>query len=278
MTDGDGTGTSEGEPVVEVDLDRANPARIYDYILGGSQNFAVDREGAERLIARHPGVRALARSNRAYLRRVVEWCVRAGYDQFLDLGSGVPTVGNVHEIAHAHVPHARVAYVDIEPVAVTHARNLLNGDDRVTVTHADLRNADAVLAAPEVAGHLDFDRPIALLCVAALHYVPGEETALLADYRRRLAPGSAIAISHNSDDQDDPDLAANMRAAAELYRGMGNPPTMVLRSRAELREVLTGTELVAPGLVEVVDWPIRQPEIERTGNYGAIGILGGETP
>ncbi|MET0190694.1 MAG: SAM-dependent methyltransferase, partial [Pseudonocardia sediminis] len=132
------------------DLERANAARMYDYLLGGAHNFAVDREAADRALARRADLGEVARANRRFLGRVVRRCLDDGIDQFLDLGSGVPTVGNVHEIAHAAAPDARVAYVDIEPVAVAAGRSLVAGSDLVTVTHGDLREPAAVLGAPTV--------------------------------------------------------------------------------------------------------------------------------
>ncbi|MCD2190724.1 SAM-dependent methyltransferase [Actinomycetospora soli] len=245
-----------------VDVERANVARMYDYWLGGAHNFAVDRVHADRIEASNRTARHAARSNRAFLRHVVRWCVARGIDQFLDLGSGVPTVGNVHEIAG----DARVAYVDHEAVAVAHSRSILVDVDRATITQADLADADAVLGAPGVADLLDFSRPVAVLAVAVLHYVPGDLTALLAPYRDRLVSGGALAISHVSDEQDDPDLSARVRAAAEVFRSSADPVT--LRSRAELASPFDGLAVAEPGMVDVVDWPDARPGVEKVGMYG----------
>src|SRR6202012_1061469 len=151
-----------------IDFDRANAARMYDHFLGGGHNFAVDRDVAEKVAVGNPDIAAVARATRADLGRVVRWCRAAGIDQFLDLGSGVPTVGNVHEIAHQTHPGARVAYVDFEPVAVAHAQALLAQDPggaTVTIPRADLRDPASVLAAPGVADLLDLARPVALLAI-----------------------------------------------------------------------------------------------------------------
>jgi SAM-dependent methyltransferase len=248
-----------------VDIDRANVARMYDYWLGGAHNFAVDREYADRIEDSNRTARHAARSNRAYLRHVVQWCTARGVDQFLDLGSGVPTVGNVHEIA----PTARVAYVDHEAVAVAHSEAILADVDRASITQADLADADAVLSAPGVVDLLDFSRPVAVLAIATLHYVPGDLAALLAPYRARLVPGGVLAISHVSDEQDDADLAARIRAAAAVFQGSANPVT--LRSRAQLLAPFDGLEIAEPGLVDVVDWPAARPDVEKVGMYAVCG-------
>jgi SAM-dependent methyltransferase len=265
-----------------IDFDRPNAARMYDYLLGGAHNFAVDRELAERAIAGHPTLRYLAQANRGYLRRVVEWCLEEGIDQFLDLGSGVPTVGNVHEIAQASVPGARVAYVDFEPVAVAHAAEIIGALDTatdtetVTVTRADLRLPDTVLTAPGVAELLDFTRPVAVLAIAVLHFVDDDLAGILAAYRDVLAPGSVIALSHSTDDSDDPAVAASVRAVAEAYRGSATP--LILRDRAAIAAILGGLDVVAPGTVDIVDWPHPDPAAERTSVYSSVGRCGPAAP
>ena len=252
-----------------IDFDRANAARIYDYMLGGAYNFAVDREQAAKILAQNPDMDYVCRANRDFLRRAVEWCLEQGIAQFLDLGSGVPTVGNVHEIALAQRPDARVAYVDFEPVAVAHARELIAGYDQVSVTRADMRELDGVLGAPGVRDLLDLTRPVALLTVAVLHFV-GDPTlpAILGRYRDALAPGSVHVMSHGSADHDDPDLAARTRAIQDGYRGSATE--VVLRSRPEITELLGGLDLVPPGMVDIVDWPTARPGERPTGGYAAI--------
>lgn len=249
------------------DVGRANAARMYDYLLGGGHNFAVDREHIARLIEANPDVAVLARSNRAVLGRVVRWCVERGIDQFLDLGSGVPTVGNVHEVA----PSARVAYVDNEPVAVAHSTEIVADVDGVTITDADLRDADAVLAAPGVTAVIDLDRPLALLAVSCLHFVPGDLRPVLARYRRRLAPGSVLAISHASADVDDAAVAARMTAMAAAFRTSASPQT--LRDRAEIAGLFDGFAIVPPGIVDLTAWPEPRPGAVCTGGLVAVGVL-----
>lgn len=262
-------------PEAGIDFENANAARMYDWFLGGAHNFAVDRERAAAIMAANPHAAELARANRAFLGRAAEWCLDAGIRQFLDLGSGVPTAGNVHEIAHALDPHARVAYVDFEPVAAAHATELLDGIDAVSITRADLREPDAVLAAPGVAGLLDLDRPIAVLAVSVLHFVDFRDeqfSSLLARYTRDLVPGSAVVVSHLSDDHDDPELAERVRGEAAALQDSATPCT--LRSRAQLSaalEQLPGFELVAPGLIDILDWPAPQlRHRDGAGLYGAV--------
>ena len=194
------------------DLTRSSASRVYDYGLGGSHNFAADRDLAERFLAALPSARHVARLNRAFLRRAVHYCMRQGIDQFLDLGSGIPTVGNVHEAAHQLDPRARVVYVDNEPVAVAHTRQLLRGDARAEVVQADVRDPSAVLDSEAARRLLDFSRPVALLAVAALHYLGRDEDVpgLLARYRAELASGSLLAISHTTDEHD-PEGSARIR-------------------------------------------------------------------
>jgi hypothetical protein len=229
---------------------------MYDYYLGGSHNFAVDRHAADRALRNAPHARTFALANRAFLRRVVRWLLSAGIDQFLDLGSGIPTVGNVHEVAHASHPHACVAYVDIEPVAVAAATALLADQPQVSVTQVDIRDPGAVLAAPGVVELLDFTRPVAVLAVAVLHAVPDTDdpAAMLAAYREVCAPGSYLAVSH---------LAATSFSSAQqaaVHEVLDQTPTPVtMRTRAQLAAMLSGWELVDPGVVLLPAWHRETP-------------------
>lgn len=251
-----------------IDFERANAARMYDYFLGGSHNFAVDRAQAKQVLASYPHAVWAARSQRAFLGRVVGFCLEQGIDQFLDLGSGVPTAGNVHEIALDVAPVAKVAYVDFEPVAVAHAREIVADLDTVGVTRADLRDVDRVLHAPEVAELLDFGRPVAVLAVAVLHFVPEDIARILARYRAALVPGSVVALTHASDDLDDAEVGAAIRAGAEAYRGSATE--MTLRPRHEVAALLDGLDVVEPGLVDLTDWPVPDPESAPAGGYAAV--------
>jgi len=245
---------------------------MYDYFLGGAQNFAVDREAAEQAATAFPHIRVGARVNRSYLGRAVTYLVGQGVDQFLDLGSGIPTVGNVHEIAHRHNPDARVAYVDYEPVAVAHARRLLADDKRVSITHADIRRPDDVLE--QVRPVLDFDRPIAVLAMAILHFLPDADDpfGMLATYRDACVPGSYLAISHGSQ------VTLTDQQIHDFLEAYARTPTPALfRDVTEIRRLLTGYELVEPGLVLLPKWhptePVSDVEARESNIYGGVGIL-----
>lgn len=255
-----------------IDFDRPNAARMYDYYLGGAHNFAVDRELADQVVTELPFTPFNARVNRSFLGHAVRWALDRGVTQFLDLGSGVPTVGNVHEIAHQRDPDARVAYVDFEPVAVAHADEIIKqlGTSTVTVTRADARDPPSVLRAPGVAGLLDFERPVALLAISVLHFVEGDVGELLARYRARLASSSVIAIAHASDDQTDPEITEQIRKVRQAYARSATP--VVMRSRAELLAALDGLELAEPGLVDVTEW-LELDASRRSWTYGAIGVV-----
>ncbi|WP_018332540.1 SAM-dependent methyltransferase [Actinomycetospora chiangmaiensis] len=258
------------------DVGPANAARMYDYYLGGSANFAVDRALADRAIAVRPALPAIARANRAFLNRVVAHLVGCGVDQFLDLGSGIPTVGNVHEVAARSTPDARVVYVDREPVAVAYAQELLRGHDRATVVHADLRDSDRVCR--DAAELLDFSRPVALLAVAALHFLPDADdpAGVLARYRGALTPGSYLALSHGTGDHQP--VGAGIGTA--LYQQSTSPIT--LRTHAEVTALFDGFQVLDPGVVFTSAW---RPDLpgphdrlaarpEQAGFYAGLARLG----
>jgi hypothetical protein len=257
---------------VEVDVDRPSAARVYDYYLGGSHNFAVDREMARLAVGLWPDLPQIMQANRAFLRRAVRYLASQGITQFLDIGSGIPTVGNVHEVAQAAAPDARVVYVDIDPVAVAHSRAILAGDDRTDVVHADLRDVESVLGDSRTARLLDLSRPVGVLMVALLHFVPPEANpaGLLARYRAAMAPGSYLVVSHATH-EGQPDEAGEHTA---LYQRTGTPMTM--RSRAEVDGLFDGFDLVAPGVVFLPSWrpePGALPDAhpERYSGFAAVG-------
>jgi hypothetical protein len=270
----------EGDAAVP-NLDVPNLARMYDYYLGGSHNFAIDREAADRALQAAPHARTFALANRAFLGRVVRGLVAAGIDQFLDLGSGVPTVGNVHEIAQAANPWARVAYVDIEPVAVTAARRLLAGNSRATMTHADVRDPQRVLTAPGVADLLDFERPVAVLAIAILHALPDADdpAGMVAAYREACVPGSYLAVSH---------LAATSFSAEQqtvVNEVLDTTPTPVtMRTREQITGMLAGYTVLEPGVVLLPRWrpepggPGDTREDGDANGYGALARLPGPSP
>jgi hypothetical protein len=241
----------------DIDLNRPSAARVYDYYLGGSHNFAADREVARQIVSLVPEVPHIARANRSFLRRAVEYLVAAGVDQFLDIGSGMPTAGHVHEIAHRADPTARVVYVDIDPIVVAHSRTMLAGDDRVAVVQADLRAPGTVLADPGVRAVLDLDRPVAILMISLLHFIPDSDdpVGVLARYRDAVAPGSYLVLSHIHRIEDDSPEGAE---SLEIYARIGAP--LVPRSEDELMALFGGFELVEPGLVALPEWHPDTPD------------------
>jgi SAM-dependent methyltransferase len=233
----------------------ATAARIYDYHLGGTHNFPADREAAAVMLRMFPLISKMARTNRAFLRRAVQYVAAdAGIRQFLDIGSGIPTEGNVHEIVQRVAPEAKVVYVDIDPVAVAESLELLEGNDRATAIRADLRQPQEILAHRQVRSMLDFDQPICLLLAAVLHFVPDDDLAhgAVNELRAALAPGSYVVMSHTTADEteygnDDIDVAH------ELYRSRTATP-VGLRSRSQFARFFSGLDLVEPGVVWSPQW------------------------
>jgi SAM-dependent methyltransferase len=245
-------------------------ACVYDYLLGGSHNFAADQAAARQFLARWPDAPVTMRQNRAFLGRAVRYlAAEAGIRQFLDIGSGIPTMGNVHEIAQRADPGARVVYVDNDAVAVQHSRAILARNDNATAIHADLRRPRQILADPHLRGLLDLSRPAALLLVALLHFFPDadEPATLVAELRQALAPGSYVVISHGTTDGQPPNVAEAM--------GNYSQTTAPFRPRghAAVKAFFEGLELVDPGLVPVARW---RPDPGRgTGDDGRVAAYGG---
>jgi hypothetical protein len=234
----------------DVDTDLPSVARIYDFLLGGGHNFAVDRAIAERLLAVQPNVRDIATRNRAFMRRAVRFMVREGISQFLDLGSGIPTVGNVHEVAQQVSPDARVVYVDYEDVAVAHSELLLQDNDRAAIVRADVSRPHDVLSSPITQRLLNFDEPVGLLAITVGHYLPPacDPAGVFARYRDALAPGSYLVLTHFTDDFD-------AVQGDEIIETMKSTRDNVFpRSRAEVLALFGDFELVDPGLVTTTTW------------------------
>ncbi|MEV7726338.1 SAM-dependent methyltransferase [Streptomyces sp. NPDC087917] len=236
-----------------IDISVPSVSRIYDYYLGGSHNFEVDRQAARRAMEFIPGLPKIMQANRAFMRRAVRHAVDEGVTQFLDIGSGIPTFGNVHEVAHAASPEARVVYVDHDPVAVAHSQAVLAGNDRAGVVAADLRKPQDILAAPEVARLLDLKRPVALLLVAVLHFLEDtdEPYAAVATLREALAPGSMLILTHASY-EGIPVTAEVAGGTVGVYRDIRNP--LVMRGHEQVTRFFDGFELLEPGLVSMPDW------------------------
>ncbi|GAA2713382.1 SAM-dependent methyltransferase [Actinoplanes palleronii] len=233
-----------------IDPNRPSSARVYDALLGGTHNFAVDRSVAGRIMEFVPEIGAIARANRAVLHRVVRHAVAHGVRQFVDLGSGIPTEGNTHEVALAADPGARVAYVDVDPTAVLYARELLGDDPGTVVVLGDLREPGAVLADPGLRAVIDLGQPTAILMFAVLHFIPDGAVldAALSGYREAVAPGSLLAVSHATGGAD----PAAVDRVADLYNRTGTP--LVPRDERQFAALFDGWELVAPGVVHGPRW------------------------
>jgi len=234
-----------------VDTKRANVARIYDYWLGGTHNFLADQDVGRAIVAVEPNMREIARANRAFLGRAVRFLAAAGIDQFLDLGSGIPTSGNVHEIAQQADPGARVVYVDVDPVAIAHSKAILAGHPDATIVDADLREPEKILAHEDVRRLIDFSQPTALLLMVVLHFLTDAEDPwrVVATLRDALAPGSYLVLGHGTGDGS----PATVGAAQEMYNRSVATQAHV-RSHAEILRFFDGFELVEPGLVYVPLW------------------------
>jgi len=226
----------------------ATAARIYDYHLGGTHNFPADRAAAQAVADRFPLTPAIARAARAFLGRSVRYLADNGVRQFLDVGSGIPTVGNVHEIAQGVAPESRVVYVDIDPVAVSESREILEGNAYATAIRADVRSPGAVLGHPEVRRMLDFDRPIAVLLCAVLHFVPDDAVAkaAIAELMDAVPSGSYLVISHAG--TEDPDHEEGVELIKDVYKRQTATP-FTTRTRTEVTRFFDGLELIEPGVV-----------------------------
>lgn len=225
------------------DPDRPAPARIYDYLLSGTNNFQADRDAAERITALVPELRDCAWANRGFHQRAAKWIAQRGIRQFIDIGSGLPTVGNTHEVVHQVDPRCRVVYVDNDPMVREHATAMLDDDETVRVIQGDLRDPGSVLAHPDLRALIDFSQPAGLLMTAVVHFVADESDPwrLLARYTGSLAPGSYLALSHLTDDHKPP------RAVAEFLRVFDHATEqMHFRSRPDIERLFTGLDLVSP--------------------------------
>ncbi len=234
-----------------IELDRPSTARMYDYLLGGSHNFAVDRHLAEQIVATMPDVPARAREHREFLRRAVEYVAAAGVTQFLDIGSGIPTRGNTHEVARRALPTARAVYVDIDPVAVAHSRAVLGADRYAAAFQADARRPQDILNSPELHAVLDLNQPVALLFVAVLHFIGDADEAYgaVAGLAGALAPGSFLVISHLTGETRHRELAW----VQELSQ-RSDGPLRTPRCRERILGFFQGFPLVEPGLVCATRW------------------------
>jgi hypothetical protein len=235
-----------------VDTSTPSAARIYDFMLGGGHNFAVDRETAQQLEKAMPEARQIAKLNRAFLARVVRTMAAEGITQLLDIGSGIPTVGNVHQIAQAINPECRVLYVDRDPVAVAHSKLILANNPRTAAIQRDIRNPDLIFDSSEARRLLNFDEPMGLLFLAVLHWVPDDTDLdrLLARYRGTLAGDSLMAISHITNDED----YEQLNEMTGVIRKSHSADQAVPRKYDEVRAMFDDFELLEPGLVRCGTW------------------------
>jgi hypothetical protein len=234
-----------------VDTKRANPARVYDYWLGGTHNFLADQDAGRAVAALDPDVRVSVRANRAFLGRAVGYLAGAGIRQFLDIGSGIPTEGNVHEIAQRAVPGSRVVYVDVDAVAIAHSKAILAGNQDATIVHADLREPEKILADEGTRGLIDFAEPVGLLLSAVLHFIADAEDPwrITSTLRDALAAGSYLVLGHLTY-EGNPTVAQ----AVEKVYNRSVSTTSHFRTRAEILRFFDGLELVDPGLVFIPEW------------------------
>ncbi len=239
------------------DTGKANVARVYDWWLGGNHNFRADADAARAIITIEPNVRAIARANRAFLGRAVRFlAAEAGIRQFLDIGSGIPTQNNVHQVAQDTAPGARVVYADVDDVAVAHSRLMLDDTPDATVIQADLREPAKILAAPETQLLLDFTRPVAVLLLAVLHCIADADNPqqIVAALRDALAPGSYLVVSHICRDAKPGAASAFETAYKSKVATQGR-----IRTREEITRFFDGFTLIDPGLVWTPEWRPDRP-------------------
>ena len=273
---GNGEGTDQrGGP--DLDPTRPHPARRYNYWLGGKDNFQADRDAGDAIAGVFPHIRTAARENRALMQRAVRHLTReAGVRQFLDIGTGLPTADNVHDVAQAIAPESRIVYVDNDPLVLSHARALLTSSDEGATAYidADVRDPEKILTDPAVRNTLDWSRPIALQLVAIMHFVEDHEDpyGIVSRLVAALPAGSYLMLSHATFDPLDPDTIAAMNAINE-----GIKPRFCPRTLAEVSRFFSGLELLEPGIVSVQDWrpdPGPRATAAETTGYGAVARVG----
>jgi hypothetical protein len=247
-----------------VDTTRPSAARMYDYALGGKDNFEVDRRAAEQALRVMPDGPTLARANRDFLIRAVELISEAGIHQFLDLGTGIPTVPSVHEVARRTDPDARAVYVDNDPIVLAHSRAAVDGDPGLVALPHDLREPFKVLGDRRLQAIIDTDRPYGLLMVAVLHFVDlAIAPEVVSHYLSALPSGSHVAFSIGTRDDVRPEVVAEVE---RVYATSQSP--IVLRTRAQIEQLVDGLDLLEPGLTEVTRW-------RADGTPGAMRMLAG---
>jgi hypothetical protein len=249
-----------------------HPSRMYDYLLGGKDNFAVDREAAEQLVAIEPDVRRAVRANRAFHGRAVRYLAgEAGVRQFLDIGTGIPAADNTHEVAQRVAADSRIVYVDNDPIVLAHARALLTSAHAGTVSYldCDLRDPDTILEAARQ--QLDFGAPVAIMLLLVLHLIPDSDDPwrIVRRLVDAVPPGSYLVVSHPANDMDVPSAPAVAGRVNQRMQGT----SMTLRGRAEVSRFFDGLDLLPPGLVSQNRWPDPAARYDEphVGGYGAVG-------
>ncbi|MEV1008593.1 SAM-dependent methyltransferase [Streptomyces sp. NPDC049881] len=269
----DTTGEYFNDSPIDLRTDQPHSARMYDYLLGGKDHYSVDGEAAEKALGAFPMLRTAARENRKFLGRAVRHLVReTGIRQFLDLGSGLPTAENVHQVAQAVEPESRVVYVDNDPIVLVYGGAMLAMDERTAVIQGDIRDPHAILDNPVTTSLIDFSQPVAVLAVAVLHFVADEEdpAGIVRTLRETVVPGSHFILSHATADIA-PEEAMGVQRS---YRAQGVPLT--LRTKERFTTFFDGLDIVEPGVQVVSDWRSTVPEAERPDPanvswYGGIG-------
>ena len=266
-----------GSEPVDLHTDRPHPARVYDYLLGGKDNYAADRAAAREGMKANPNSRVPPRENRSFMRRAVGYLVlEAGVSQFLDIGTGIPTSPNVHEIAQEADPQARIVYVDNDPIVLSHARALLTSgpEGKTAYIDADLRDVGKILESPDLLGTLDLSQPVALMLIAVLHFIPDEDDphGIVRRLVAALPSGSYLGLSHLTGDFD-PKAWAGV-AAVFARSGV----TMQVRSRPEIERFFDGLDLIDPGVVSLPRWrpdrPVGTGEASLPSD-AAVSVYGG---
>ncbi|MEU3959599.1 SAM-dependent methyltransferase [Streptomyces buecherae] len=261
----------QGPPIPGIDTSRPHPARMYDYYLGGKDNYEIDREAAERVIAMAPEARPSARANRQFLLRAVQHAVRQGVRQIIDIGTGIPTSPNTHEAARQIAPDVRVAYVDNDPIVATHAEARLTNTPGVGFLLADARQPRHILDHSTVRKLIDFDQPVAVLLLAVLHFVKDEEdpAGIVAALRDALPAGSFLVLSHGTGD-----FHRAGADASEVYRAA--TASLHLRDRPAVEALFAGFDLLEPGVVQASRWrpeaPAAEAQDSRVAFYGGVGV------
>lgn len=259
-----------------VDIGVPSAARMYDYYLGGDNNFPADREAAEKVLGIVPDAPRLARENRAFLIRSIDYLASRQVRQFLDIGAGLPTQRNVHEVAADAIPDARTVYIDHDPSALLHGQALLAATPEALMIDGDLRSPEEILAHPDVRAHLDLSEPYAILLLAVLHFIPDDThvSAIIARLREALPPGGYLVISHAFTGEEPEDLARERVRTADRIYATTPSGGFTTRTRGHLAGYFDGMELIGPGIVPVESWRpdhAVDPDFTRPGGLCAVG-------